>query len=179
VAALERLKKDLRCAPTDEGKRDALRYVVHSVGDIHQSFHTVDEARGGNDIPVEARIAGAKTCRGGKCPIHPYRSNLHTVWDGTFIRATPWDWSAYVDWFEGWYPKSPEASAMSTGGTPAEWAEDTHAVARMVWHLAAETHVLDDVYYASVLSVLDRQLSSAGLRLARFLNEAYSIACSP
>src|SRR6185312_14325946 len=46
VAALERLIKDLRCAPTDDQKRDALRYAVHFVGDIHQPLHTVDAARG-------------------------------------------------------------------------------------------------------------------------------------
>src|SRR5690242_7833612 len=83
-----RVTKDLHCAPTDDQKRDALRYVVHFVGDIHQPLHTVGEARGGNDIRVEVRFAGAKTCKGGPCPIHTSRSNFHTVWDGTLIRAT-------------------------------------------------------------------------------------------
>jgi hypothetical protein len=36
VAALERLKTEFRCAPTDAERRDALRYVVHFAGDIHQ-----------------------------------------------------------------------------------------------------------------------------------------------
>jgi hypothetical protein len=44
VAALERLKKDLQCAPTNDQKRDALRFVIHFVRDIHQPLHTVDEA---------------------------------------------------------------------------------------------------------------------------------------
>ena len=96
MAALERLTKDLQCASTDDQKRDALRYVVHFVGDIHQPLHTVAEARGGNDIAVEVRLSGAKTCKGGPCPAHPYRSNFHAVWDGALIRATSWSWGAYV-----------------------------------------------------------------------------------
>jgi hypothetical protein len=71
VAELERLKTELRCAPTDDRKRDALRYAVHFVGDIHQPMHTVAEGGGGNDIAIEVRLAGAKTCRGGPCPTWP------------------------------------------------------------------------------------------------------------
>jgi hypothetical protein len=73
---------------TDDFKRDALRYAVHFVGDIHQPQHTVGEGRGGNDIAVEVELAGAKTCRGGPCPVMSYRSSLHRVWDGALIKAT-------------------------------------------------------------------------------------------
>lgn len=65
------------------------------------------------------RFAGAKTCKGGPCPIHPARSNLHAVWDGALIRATTWDWGAYVDRLEGGYLKSVDASALPSGGRPA------------------------------------------------------------
>lgn len=176
VAALERLTKDLRCAPTDERKRDALRYVVHFVGDIHQPLHTVGEARGGNDIRVEVRFAGAKTCKGGPCPIHPARSNLHAVWDGALIRATTWDWGAYVDRLEGGWLKSAEAQNIDRG-TPVQWAEETHQAARFVWDQLSDGHVVDDTYYAKVLPTLDRQLGLAGLRLARLLNEANGDSC--
>ncbi|WP_428675371.1 S1/P1 nuclease [Reyranella sp.] len=78
VAELERLKVELRCAPTDDRKCDALRYAVHFV-DIHQPMHTVGVGRGGNDVAFEVRLAGAKKCRGGPCQITSYRSNLHRV----------------------------------------------------------------------------------------------------
>ena len=63
-------------------------------------LRTVSEGRGGNDVAVEVRLAGAKTCRGAPCPIMVYRSNLHRVWDGTLIKATTWSWGAYVDRLE-------------------------------------------------------------------------------
>ncbi|WP_428667595.1 S1/P1 nuclease [Reyranella sp.] len=77
VAELEQLKTELRCAPTDDRKRDVLRHAVHFVGDIHLPLHTVGKGRGGNDIAVEVRLAVAKTCRGGPCPIMAYRSTFH------------------------------------------------------------------------------------------------------
>jgi hypothetical protein len=90
VAALERLKREIPCALTEEARRDALRYAVHFVADIHQPLHTVDEARGGNDIMVDVRIVGARTCRGGPCALRPYRSNSHALWDSGLIRQTMW-----------------------------------------------------------------------------------------
>jgi hypothetical protein len=176
VAELERLKTDLRCAPTDDSKRDALRYVVHFVGDTHQPLHTVAEARGGNDIHITARLAGAKICKGGPCPIHASRSNFHSVWDGTLIRATTWDWGAYVDRLENGWLASPAARDVDPG-TPTQWAEETHQVARRIWDELLEQRVVDDAYYAKVLPALDRQLSVAGLRLANFLNKAYGSKC--
>lgn len=59
VAELTRLRDELRCAPTDDLKREALQFAVHFVGDIHQPLHTVLEARGGNDIAVEVKMRGA------------------------------------------------------------------------------------------------------------------------
>jgi hypothetical protein len=179
VAELDRLKTALRCAPTDDIKREALRYAVHFVGDIHQPLHTVDEGRGGNDVAVEVRLAGAKTCRGRPCPIMAYRSNLHRVWDGTLIKATAWSWGAYVERLESGWLTSPEARGVDSG-TPAEWAEETHTAARFVWGQLPASHVVDDAYYGKILPTLDRQLGLAGLRLARFLNDVQAPGqCAP
>lgn len=173
VAELARLREQLRCAPTDELKRDALRYAVHFVGDIHQPLHTVLEARGGNDIAVELKMRGALSCRGGPCPVVTSRSNFHRAWDTALINKTTWNWGAYVDRLEGGWLKS-AAAPGSDAGTVAEWAESTHAAAQTVWDLLPPNHVLDDGYYQAVLPILDKQLGLGGLRLAGFLNDAYS-----
>ena len=52
--------------------------------------------------------------------------------------------------------------------------EETHAAAKIVWHRLPADHVLDDSYYLDVLPIMDRQLGVAGLRLARFLNDAFA-----
>ena len=66
-----------------------------------------------------------------------------------------------------------------TDGTPADWALESPGVAQQVYHLVSDRNVLDDAYFSAVLPLLDRQLGRAGLRLARFLNDAYSSNVCP
>jgi hypothetical protein len=35
-----------------EKRIEALKFLIHFVGDIHQPLHAIGEARGGNDIHV-------------------------------------------------------------------------------------------------------------------------------
>lgn len=79
---------------------------------------------------------------------------------------------------EGWL-RSTDAQGVA-GGTPLDWAEEAHTLARKVWNDVPPTRVLDDSYYLNVLPIVDRQLSLAGVRLARFLNEALAErSCKP
>ena len=63
-------------------KANALRFVVHLVGDVHQPLHTITNGdRGGNCVPVT---------EGGQSPQEDdrqnWRPNLHAVWDAQMIR---------------------------------------------------------------------------------------------
>ena len=175
VAELDRLKNDVRCA-SDQAKIEALKFAVHFVGDIHQPLHTVADERGGNDIQVQLSVH-APTCTGNCRSEH---TNFHAAWDTGLISRVVWDWGAYVDRLESGWLKSDEASTPGLdGGTPADWATQTHQAAQTVWQLLPENRVLDDDYLAQVLPVLDRQLGLAGLRLARFLNNAYASSQCP
>jgi S1/P1 Nuclease len=174
VAELERLKSDLRCAGTDDQKRDALRFAVHFLGDIHQPLHTVADSKGGNSLQVEVKMRGALMCKGAPCPIFTAHTNFHAVWDTTLITKTTWDWGAYTDRLEQGWLKTPEAQGSADGGSIVDWATSTHAAAQVVWNALPQDHVLDDNYYQLAQPILDKQLGLAGIRLARFLNEAYA-----
>jgi hypothetical protein len=171
IAQLERLKTQLRCAADDQDKLDALRLAVHFVGDVHQPLHTVAEERGGNGIRVDVNMRGL-TCRGLCVPDH-VDTNLHAAWDVTLITKTVWDWGAYVDRLEAGWLKGPEATGADAGA-PLDWALETHRAAQAIWPLTPASKVLDDAYYGQALPILDRQLGRAGLRLARYLNDAYA-----
>jgi hypothetical protein len=177
VAELERLKTELRCAESRIEKIEAIKFAVHFIGDIHQPLHTVDEAQGGNKIAVALYLKGlvcSQACR------TPQSSNFHAAWDVDLIHATVWDWGAYVDRLEAGWLKSDEAQQGGiVAGTPADWALETHKAAQTVWQLLPANHVIDDDYYGKILPVLDRQLGLAGLRLARFLNDAYASNTCP
>ena len=58
---------------------EALKFLVHFVGDVHQPMHAMGEARGGNDIHVIE--FGSPQC--GK-----YACNLHFAWDMGLIEHT-------------------------------------------------------------------------------------------
>jgi S1/P1 Nuclease len=170
IAELDRLKHELRCGADDAAKLDALRFSVHLVGDIHQPFHTTAEARGGNDIAVKVTFKG-NTCK-QNCDLP---TNLHAAWDSTVITRTFYDWGAYVDKLEAGWLKTPEAlDSAVIAGTPTDWVLETHGVAQAVWALEPANNELDDNYYQQILPMLDKQLGRGGLRLAAFLNDAYS-----
>jgi hypothetical protein len=170
VAELDRLiKTELRCATGPDGKLEALKFAVHFVGDIHQPLHTVKEKTGGNTISVAVYLKGlvcSQACR------TPLASNFHAAWDVDLIHAAVWDWGAYVDRLEnGWLKTAPDGI---DGGSPADWARETHGYAQTVWNQLTLNDVIDDDYFNKALPVLDRQLAVAGLRLARILNDAYA-----
>jgi hypothetical protein len=51
---------------------------------------------------------------------------------------------------------------------------ETLEVGRRVWAMTPDNFVLDDTYLAQTLPIVERQLGLAGLRLARFLNDAFA-----
>jgi nuclease S1 len=183
IAELMRVQKDLRCA-TGEAQAEALKFAVHFVGDIHQPLHAVKEKQGGNDIQVDVFMRGLATSPAATAAHTPV--NFHKAWDETLIQRTAWSWGAYVDRLENdWLKTSQEAKAEdpATNHTPIDektliaWAEETHRAAQKVWYWRPADDVLDDRYLRDVLPIMDRQLGIAGLRLARFLNNAASQAC--
>ncbi len=174
VKELTRLKRDLRCAPTDAAKVEALKFAVHFVGDIHQPLHAVGDLKGGNGVPVHGSMHGP-TCKTGTCSIASGTS-LHSLWDSSLIKLTVYDWGAYVDRLESGLMKTQEFQLRVKNETPVDWALQSHAVARLVWNekLVPADGTLDDKYYKAALPFLDQQLALGGMRLAGFLNQAFS-----
>lgn len=171
VAELERLRNDLRCAPSTDARREALQFAVHFLGDIHQPLHTVHDEIGGNAVDVLIFMRG-RTSDKGKLALES--GNLHSMWDEGLISKMEWAWGTMVTKLEREWLRSDEAKMPGIdGGTPAEWVNETHVAAQKVWAMTPSNHVLDDDYLAKARPIIDRQLGVAGLRLARFLNEAY------
>jgi len=183
IAELVRVQKDLRCA-SREAQEQALKFAVHLVGDIHQPLHTVKENKGGNEIAVDVYMRGLAACP--RCLATHTPVNFHMAWDVTLIQRTVWDWGAYVTRLENGWLKTADARTEEPDANHAEidertfiaWAEESHKVAQTVWRGLSADDVLDDRYLNEVLPIMDRQLGIAGLRLARFLNQAASQPCS-
>jgi hypothetical protein len=135
----------------------ALKFLVHLIGDIHQPFHALGDARGGNDIAVS--FLGSSKC-------DSYNCNLHGVWDDMIIEEQGLNEKKYTERLLKEI-KDNQWERMA-GGEPTTWANISH-------HYAVEAMVpngalITPEYVAEESKVVDAQLALGGLRLARVLN---------
>ena len=152
IAAIDRAMAELR---TTEGKRiEALKFLVHFVGDVHQPFHAVATERGGNGIRVTFF---------GK------RTNLHAVWDTDLIRQAGRTPETYAKYLESEWLRGKEIDAQSLG-TPVDWALASRKLGEDA--IVPQESQLTLPYYEKFSSVVDQQLALAGIRLAVLLNAA-------
>jgi hypothetical protein len=137
-------------------RQEALQFIVHFVGDVHQPFHAVGDARGGNDIHIA--LFGSTSCNGRPC-------NLHAAWDSGMITHTGMDVNAYTQKLQ----QLIAANHMTASGNPADWANESHAAGQAAW--LDDGGAVDDAYYNAQIQVVDKRLALAGLRLAAVLEE--------
>lgn len=142
-------------------RNEALKWVVHLVGDLHQPLHSGVNANGGS---VRAELAGGT---GGA------HKSLHELWDGALLDAA----------LAGWI-RQPQAVAQVAVAedAPTRWMEESREVARReVYEPLAGFSCsarlkppleLDLAYQANSVGVIRRQIDLAGLRLAQLLNDS-------
>jgi len=138
---------------------EALKFLIHFVGDIHQPVHAIGEARGGNDIHVTE--FGSAQCGTRPC-------NLHGAWDiGLIEHAARSDeqYSAEIEQLI-----SRQHLQSKADGTPATWANESFQIAKEVW--VNDGGVIDEIYFRKSMPLLNERLALAGLRLAKLLNES-------
>ena len=144
-----------------EQRTEALKYLIHFIGDVHQPFHVMGDDRGGNNVKVT--FMGSSQCGSYNC-------NLHGTWDDAMIEHHGLSEKKYVDFLLA--DISEHSWEKLAGGTPVQWANVSHRYA--VNALAPNGALLDSKYYATEIQVVDSQLSLGGLRLARVLNTILS-----
>ena len=171
-AQLQRLTRVLGDRRADARERnEALKWLVHLVGDIHQPLHAADNAdRGGNRVAVA--LAGVRT-RG--------RESLHRVWDNDLVtlalhtrnRQQP------PDDIEALAVAAQRLLADAGEGSPDDWASQSNHLARNVAYtypgFACDSVppgivVLDAAYQRDAEEIVHERLLLAGARLAALLN---------
>jgi hypothetical protein len=140
---------------------EALKFLIHFVGDLHQPLHAADNHdRGGNGIRVQLRGAG---------------ENLHRVWDTDVVEALGVDPNVVAGDLEGRITVA-QREAWSKGSA-IDWANDSFAVARRAIYAKLpttnDTIDLPDDYTAGEAAVVRQQLEKAGVRLGALLNRAF------
>lgn len=171
-------------APSQE-RLEALKWVVHLVGDLHQPLHAAerDHDMGGNTVRL--------TYYGDSAQGH---MNLHALWDDGILNRQDHlvigphysiDYAAAHDAAEH---LSAQITAEETrywtqdltaSGAPyraiVDWVDESHELARSVAYgaLPSQQHPdLGDAYTAVAWPLIQLRLEQAGVRLAAVLNQS-------
>jgi nuclease S1 len=144
-------------------RTDALKFLIHFVGDLHQPLHAIDNHdRGGNDVHVT--IAGRRT------------TNLHSVWDSVLINSRSRGEAAYANFL------IEDVKVHPVPQRPIDyiaWAQAAHEVAVKDAYSypgfspagpPSGTVPLGESYVTKAQPLVDRELELAGVRLAMILN---------
>ena len=165
-----RMEADLRILADRKRPRavraEALRFLIHFAGDIHQPLHTIDnDDRGGNDIRV--RLGR------GRNP-----ASLHQVWDTRIVTALPGhDAGLLAGQVAAAFPAGARQSWRN--GAPADWANESFRLAQREIYAGLEKArpggpplLLPRDYAERKEAVIRAQLARAGARLGWQLNTA-------
>lgn len=150
-------------------RKEALIYLIHFVGDIHQPLHCETgflpgggTDRGGNLITPVTLKGEHLNHKDGK------NDNLHFLWDVSLIENAGLSDAAYVKRLAEQL-KSVDKKKEAKGKA-ADWAREAHEIAEGV-QVKSGTDVGDD-YVNENTPKVDEQLMRGGLRLARLIEEA-------
>jgi hypothetical protein len=140
-----------------EAKAEALKFLVHFVGDLHQPLHAGDSGdRGGNDVAVV---------------FFNHTTNLHSIWDTPLLEALVKRNPQFAA--RPWRGVGRVTRQKHAAGTPADWAWESQELSKTVAYAnlpAASPALLGEGYQAKALPVIRLQIQRAGVRLATLLN---------
>jgi hypothetical protein len=180
-------------------RADALRFLIHFVGDLHQPLHAVtNNDQGGNCVPV-AFFDALPQVRNPQT--ESYAPNLHGVWDTNILaKATEgktvgrvatdldqsfrskmahwqkgsaniddWAWESYQLAVKKAYGRLPARIPVETPQPVTSCTDDNHVSARM---LKLKERIAEP--YQNMAAPIVRQLvAQAGARLALLLNQLW------
>jgi hypothetical protein len=155
-------------------KREALKFLIHFVGDLHQPLHCAnDNDRGGN----EKYLVLSRSFNGR----NRHWVRLHAYWDHLLeekTREVPRDLAVRLE-----SRISPQDIAQWQKGDAADWAFESYLIAknniyeelpegpaRSSWDAP---DLPEDYRNGAMRFIVDRQLEKAGIRLAWLLNQVF------
>jgi len=182
VTALEEQVNILRTSTDKNAQAQALRFIIHFVGDIHQPLHCatrVDSAhtdgdRGGNLVKIKIIGANGKT----------KTTNLHSYWDGGLTTFPPTG-AMFAPPPLG---SIPAAAAKAKVGNPATdpalklndptnyqaWADESFDFAKsVVYPTISNNGTPSAAYKTKGVKLARKRVAWGGYRLAALLNSIW------
>jgi hypothetical protein len=179
-------------------RAEALRYIIHFVGDLHQPLHTITNAdEGGNCVPVKYLRRKPREHN------HSFSPNLHSIWDTAIPErdAEGADPAEYAETLDAHFTADIE-KWQKAGIHADDWVWEGFEIAESVVYgnlrpkIAIEPNVAmhgcsddnnigqrllqqniaaDEAYQEQAAAVAEKRLEEGGVRLAMILNEAATV----
>lgn len=178
---LSAIKKDWEVlaskAATQKEKLQALKYLGHWVGDLHQPLHvSFQDDRGGNYVDVDYA---------GELKIEDCKQKMHAAWDTCLVLALLGNdvEDAATELMKGITPANIERWTEDT--QPIDWASESFRITvdpktkycnrvAQTCEKPTATVFIDKDYVSANGPIIKERLQKAGVRLAHLLDEALS-----
>lgn len=179
VKALEDNVEILKTSTDKNAQAQALRFIIHFVGDIHQPLHCATRVssanpegdRGGNLVSI--KVPG----KDGKLK----RTNLHSYWDGGIGSFPPTGPNFRPPSLRQVSAATPKVTAGNPASNPdvkldepfnfSAWADESFALAKDVAYKDMQNGVRPSAAYNTAsLKVARKRVAWGGYRLAALLN---------
>jgi hypothetical protein len=146
---------------TSEERQEALKFLVHLAGDLHQPLHAgYGSDRGGLDVSVVFKSRP---------------SDLHAFWDLTSVGLISDDKAAIAARLAR--SVTPAQKKEWQQGSPKHWTWESHLLAVRVVYATlppGNPKQLDADYARRASIVSEEQLAKAGIRLAKLLDDVWA-----
>ncbi len=142
-------------------KAEALKFLMHLVGDVHQPLNLgFAEDRGGDAIPIV---------------FHARTMTLRDLWDRELLRARPDTWRELADSYEARFPYLERR--LWPAGAVTDWANESLWIMRTpaTGYLGNPGNLeFGEIYVRQNQLAVLRRLSQAGVRLGLMLNRTFA-----
>jgi hypothetical protein len=138
-------------------KNEALKYLIHLVGDAHQPMHiSRKEDKGGNTIQVRFDDKG---------------TNLHSLWDSKLIDH---EGLSEADIAKTYDVATPAQIKQWQADSPMEWIWESYQISSELYAGVKPGQDIDEAYYQKYIPVIRKRVDQAGIRLAGELNRLFN-----
>jgi hypothetical protein len=149
-------------------RRDALKFLVHFVGDVHQPMHASSrDDKGGNDYQISLRTdLEPEAYARNRYANGVMATNMHAIWDYYILGTLGLDLAQYTHRLDAlpWPPvTTPLSAAPAWAGESCRLVESRH--------LYPDGHKLDQAYLDAMRPLAEQRVRQAAWRLAEVLNE--------
>jgi hypothetical protein len=140
---------------TNDQKSEALKFLIHLVGDAHQPMHVSRaEDKGGNTIQVQFDGRG---------------TNLHSLWDTRLIDKTGKSANQLAEEYDDKHLDNGAVKKLQADSL-MQWLWESYQISTKLYAEVEKNNKLGEGYYNTHIPLIEERLGVAGVRLAGVLN---------